>query len=38
VTGCDVSCLMQIRGRMTRRREQVRVLHLAQVLAWENGA
>jgi L-lactate dehydrogenase complex protein LldE len=32
VVGCDVSCLMQIRGRLTRRGETIRVLHLAQVL------
>ncbi|WP_319585498.1 (Fe-S)-binding protein [uncultured Desulfobulbus sp.] len=33
LVGCDVSCLMQIRGRLTRRGETIRVLHLAQVLA-----
>jgi L-lactate dehydrogenase complex protein LldE len=33
VVGCDVSCLMQMRGRLTRRRETIRVLHLAQILA-----
>lgn len=33
VVGCDVSCLMQIRGRLSRRGSDVRVLHLAQVLA-----
>ena len=33
VVGCDVSCLMNIRGRMARRKEQVQVLHIAQVLA-----
>lgn len=33
VVGCDVGCLMNIRGRMSRRGETVRALHLAQVLA-----
>ena len=33
VVGCDVSCLMNIRGRMTRRKETIQVLHIAQVLA-----
>lgn len=37
VVGCDVSCLMNIRGRMARRKEQVRVLHIAQVLAAPEG-
>ena len=38
VVGCDASCLMNIRGRMSRRKEQVRVLHIAQVLASAGGA
>ncbi len=38
VVGCDVSCLMQIRGRLTRRGETIRVLHLAQVLAGDEAA
>jgi L-lactate dehydrogenase complex protein LldE len=38
VVGCDVSCLMNIRGRMSRRGENLRVLHLAQVLAGEERA
>jgi L-lactate dehydrogenase complex protein LldE len=38
VVGCDVSCLMQIRGRLTRRGETIRVLHLAQVLAGGEAA
>lgn len=38
VVGCDVSCLMQIRGRLTRRGETIRVLHLAQVLAGDGAA
>ncbi len=33
VVGCDVSCLMQIRGRMARQKKTIRVLHIAQVLA-----
>lgn len=37
VVGCDVSCLMNIQGRLSRRGEEVRVLHLAQVLAGEGG-
>ena len=38
VVGCDVSCLMQIRGRLTRQGETIRVLHLAQVLAGDEVA
>ncbi len=38
VVGCDVSCLMQIRGRLTRRGETIRVLHLAQVLSGDEAA
>ncbi len=33
VTGCDVSCLMQIEGGLRKRGSRVRCLHLAQVLA-----
>lgn len=33
VVGCDAGCLMNIRGRMTRRGIDIRVMHLAQVLA-----
>lgn len=33
VTGCDVSCLMNIQGRLKRRGENVKVLHIAQLLA-----
>jgi L-lactate dehydrogenase complex protein LldE len=33
VVGCDVSCLMNIRGRMARRGESVKVLHIAEILA-----
>jgi len=37
VIGCDISCLMNILGRLSRRGEKVKVLHIAQVLASENG-
>ncbi len=33
VVGCDVSCLMQIRGRLARRRSDVRVRHIAEIVA-----
>lgn len=33
VTGCDISCLMNILGRVSRREESVQVLHIAQILA-----
>ncbi|SDP72974.1 (Fe-S)-binding protein [Desulforhopalus singaporensis] len=33
VTGCDVSCLMNIKGRLTRRGEDVNVVHIAEILA-----
>ena len=33
VVGCDISCLMQIQGRMARHNTNIRVLHIAQVLA-----
>lgn len=33
VTGCDVSCLMQIEGGLRQRGSPVRCLHLAQLLA-----
>jgi L-lactate dehydrogenase complex protein LldE len=38
VTGCDISCLMNILGRISRREENVRVLHIAQILAGDKGA
>lgn len=38
VVGCDMSCLMNIEGRLHRRNERVEVLHLAQVLAAKGGA
>jgi len=37
VVGCDISCLMNIGGRLSRRGEKVKVLHLAQVLAGVAG-
>ncbi|MDJ0624230.1 MAG: (Fe-S)-binding protein [Desulfocapsaceae bacterium] len=33
VVGCDVSCLMNIKGRLSRRGENVKVKHIAEVLA-----
>jgi len=33
VTGCDISCLMNIEGRLKRRQENVKVLHIAEILA-----
>ena len=33
VTGCDISCLMNIAGRLSRTGSPVRVLHIAQLLA-----
>ncbi len=33
VTGCDISCLMNILGRISRRKENIKVLHIAQLLA-----
>lgn len=37
VVGCDISCLMNISGRLSRRKEKVRVLHIAQILAGQAG-
>ena len=37
VTGCDISCLMNILGRISRRKEQVQVLHIAEILAGGKG-
>jgi len=37
VVGGDVSCLMQIRGRLARRKLAIRVRHLAEVLAGGDG-
>lgn len=33
VTGCDISCLMNIGGRLSRRKERVQVKHIAEILA-----
>ncbi len=33
VTGCDMSCLMNIQGRLSRRKERVQVRHIAEILA-----
>lgn len=33
VTGCDMSCLMNIQGRLSRRQEWVKVRHIAEILA-----
>lgn len=35
VTGCDISCLMNIQGRLSRMGSPLRVLHIAQLLAGE---
>lgn len=37
VVGCDISCLMNILGRLSRRGEKVKVLHISQVLAGVKG-
>ena len=34
-TACDSSCIMQIGGAMTRRKIDVKAVHLAQLLAGE---
>ncbi|MBT8359544.1 MAG: (Fe-S)-binding protein, partial [Deltaproteobacteria bacterium] len=33
VTGCDMGCLMNIQGRLSRRQERVKVKHIAEILA-----
>ena len=33
VVGCDISCLMNIKGRLSRRGEKVQVKHIAEILA-----
>jgi L-lactate dehydrogenase complex protein LldE len=33
VTGCDISCLMNIQGRLSRIGSPVKTIHLAQLLA-----
>ncbi len=37
VTGCDISCLMNIQGRLSRRGEDVKVMHIAELLAHSEG-
>ena len=37
VTGCDISCLMNIQGRLSRRGEDVKVMHIAELLAQTEG-
>lgn len=37
VTGCDISCLMNIEGRLLRRQEKVQVKHIAEILAAGGG-
>jgi len=37
VTGCDVSCLMNIKGRLSRRGENIEVKHVAEILAAGGG-
>lgn len=37
VTGCDISCLMNIQGRLSRRGEKVKVMHIAEILARQSG-
>ena len=37
VVGCDSSCLMHILGRIERRGKNIKVLHIAQVLAVTTG-
>ncbi len=33
VVGCDISCLMNIQGRLSRRNSDIKALHIAQLLA-----
>ena len=33
VVGCDISCLMNIQGRLNRKGAGVKVMHIAQLLA-----
>ena len=37
VTGCDISCLMNIKGRLSRRGDNVKVMHIAELLASTGG-
>jgi L-lactate dehydrogenase complex protein LldE len=33
VVGCDISCLMNIQGRLNRRNSSVKIMHIAQLLS-----
>jgi L-lactate dehydrogenase complex protein LldE len=33
VVGCDISCLMQIQGRLSRKKSSVKTMHIAELLA-----
>ena len=35
VVGCDMGCLMNIQGRLSRERSSIKVMHIAQLLAGE---
>jgi L-lactate dehydrogenase complex protein LldE len=37
VVGCDISCLMNIQGMLNRRKPDIKVLHIAQLLAGEGN-
>jgi L-lactate dehydrogenase complex protein LldE len=37
VTGCDISCLMNIQGRLSRLGKDVKVMHIAEILASSIG-
>jgi L-lactate dehydrogenase complex protein LldE len=37
VTGCDMGCLMNIQGLLSRKKLPVRALHIAQLLASQDG-
>jgi L-lactate dehydrogenase complex protein LldE len=38
LVACDAGCLLQMGGGLSRRRSRMRALHLAQVLAGEDGS
>jgi L-lactate dehydrogenase complex protein LldE len=35
VVGCDMGCLMNIQGKLSRMGSDIKVMHLAQILAGE---
>ena len=35
VVGCDMGCLMNVQGRLSRERSSIKVMHIAQLLAGE---